>query len=211
MRTGPLRLALMAASESRVTPDGKIVDAEAHASSPSARERLREAALAVERAREPSGGDDRSSLWKVLVAGEWSLVEQFESDGKRFLIARESTPQLKEPGALTPREGQVLAHAALRQTLELMANELGLPVATVAEARDSSARKLGVELLSAREREVVEQAALGSHNKAIAYDLGLAHSTVKVLMSRAAAKLGVRTRSELLAKVGGAVESCKPT
>ncbi len=55
-----------------------------------ARAFLRHAALATERARgalRNADPDQALQLWRGLVDGRWSLIEQFSSDGRRFLVA----------------------------------------------------------------------------------------------------------------------------
>ena len=59
----------------------------------------------MERARtkkERSDPDRALDLWRALVAGEWSLVEKWESDGRRYLAAYRNAPDVHDPRALTP-------------------------------------------------------------------------------------------------------------
>lgn len=129
-----------------VSPDGAVLHAEGAAKAGTAREHLRTAARAVDRAR--SGvrrGDEALELWQGLVAGEWSLVDHFDTDGRRYLVARKNDPQVPEPRALTMRERQVLAYTALGHPLKLIAYTLGLSIATVAEQRQRAMRKLGLK------------------------------------------------------------------
>jgi DNA-binding CsgD family transcriptional regulator len=131
-----------------VTPAGKIEHADGAARGASARQALREAALAVDRARssrrrreDPDGALD---LWRALVAGQWSLIDFFDSDGRRYFVARENAPHLPDPRALTPRERQVSAYAALGQSNKEIAYSLGLGSSTVATQLGRAMRKLGV-------------------------------------------------------------------
>jgi len=132
--------------EAVLDPDGACAHAEGPARGRSAREALREAVLGTERAR---GRLRRTSpqaalrLWRALFAGRWSLVEQFDRDGRRFLIAHKNDPDVRDPRALSPRERQVAAFAALGHPQKLVAYELGLEPPTVAGHLRTAMSKLG--------------------------------------------------------------------
>jgi DNA-binding CsgD family transcriptional regulator len=131
-----------------VTPAGKIEHADGTARSASAREALREAARAIDRARSSRGRQDPEGaleLWRALVAGQWSLIDFFDSDGRRFFVARENAPDVTDPRALTARERQVSAYAALGQSNKEIAYSLGLGASTVATQLGRAMRKLGVQ------------------------------------------------------------------
>jgi len=130
-----------------LTPNGKCLHAEGPAKSKSAREILREAARAMDRARgalRRKSPEQALEIWKGLCAGRWSLVDSFESDGRRYVIARPNEPRLPDPRALSERERQVVAYAALGRANKLIAYTLGLSVSTVATHLASAMRKLGV-------------------------------------------------------------------
>src|SRR5262249_38062404 len=78
-------------------------------------------------------------------SGEWSLVDHFEASGRRYLLARRNDPQVAQPRALTLRERQVLAYAAVGHSQKFIAFELGLAPSTVAQHLTSGMRKLGVK------------------------------------------------------------------
>jgi len=141
------RLSHAVAEPAIVHPSGRVVHAEGEARGHSARERLRDAVRAVDAARSRKGRaqpDESLALWKGLVAGRWSLIERFDSDGRRYFVARRNDPEVTGPFALTRRERQVVAYAAMGHSLKLIAYELGLGVSTVSEHRSSAMRKLGV-------------------------------------------------------------------
>jgi DNA-binding CsgD family transcriptional regulator len=137
------------ATDAVLTPAGRVEHAVGAARSRSARDRLALAGTNIERARgkvrrlDPSEALD---LWLALVAGRWSLVDHFDSDGRRYLIARRNAPVVEAAEAscnlLPPRELQVVAYAALGHTNKLIAYELGLAASTVAVRLASAARKL---------------------------------------------------------------------
>lgn len=108
-------------------------------------QRLREAVVAVERARAQSGHGDGSGreAWPGLVDGRWSLVDTFESDGRRYVVARENGPTPPRPAALTLRERQVVGYASLGHENKAIAYELGIAHNTVKVLMARAAAKLG--------------------------------------------------------------------
>jgi DNA-binding CsgD family transcriptional regulator len=133
--------------EAVVAPDGKVLHAEGAATEPGAIERLRHAVLGVEAARSRREQPDalaRLNGWRGLVEGRWSLVDQFESDGRRFVVARENVPRPPGPGAFTMRERQIVGYAALGHDNKIIAYDLGIAHATVKVLMARAAAKLGV-------------------------------------------------------------------
>ncbi len=131
-----------------VTPAGKIEHAEEAAKSRGALEALRQAALDVDRARgrlRREDSDDAIETWRGLISGRWTLLDQFESDGKRYLVARQNDPEAMFPPNLTQRERQVLLYRVLGHPLKLIAYELGLSTSTISSTLGSALRKLGVQ------------------------------------------------------------------
>jgi DNA-binding CsgD family transcriptional regulator len=138
--------ALAAGVDAVLTPSGAMVHGEKAAQSTDDRESLRRAAKGIDRARSKarSNEDEALNLWQGLVAGRWSLVEQFDSDGRRFMIARRNDPQVTDPRALNLRERQVLAYVAMGHPLKLIAYSLGVSTSSVSVNRKSGMRKLGL-------------------------------------------------------------------
>jgi DNA-binding NarL/FixJ family response regulator len=112
--------------------DVRIIDA-ADDDAVRARESLRAAAVAADlaRARSPDAVDGLD-LHQALVAGRFSLVDTFERDGKRYLIARPSAPASAPTSALSVRETQVAVFAAMGHALKRIAYELGVSQSSVA-------------------------------------------------------------------------------
>lgn len=81
-------------------------------------------------------------LWRAMVSGKWSLVDAVDTDGKRFVLARRNTPDLRDPAALTPGERRVAALAARGHSTKLIAYELGLSSPTVSQHLDNALSKL---------------------------------------------------------------------
>jgi DNA-binding CsgD family transcriptional regulator len=129
-----------------LSPSGAIAHAAKGAQSPDARESLRLAAKAIDRARSKarSNEDEALDLWQGLVAGRWSLIDRFDTDGRRFLIARKNDPDVTDPRALTLRERQVLAYAAMGHSLKLISYSLGVSTSSVSTTRKAAMRKLGL-------------------------------------------------------------------
>jgi DNA-binding NarL/FixJ family response regulator len=131
-------------AEAVLTASGAV----AHVGSRDAEQRrsqLARAVLSMDRARGPLRRKDAGAAldaWKGLVAGRWSLIEHFDSDGKRFLVARRNDPDAPGPNALLRRERQVLAYRARGLSMKLIAYELGLSVGCVSRNLASGMAKL---------------------------------------------------------------------
>jgi len=151
-----------------LAPSGAIVHGEKDAQNPDARESLQRAAKAIDRARSKARGneDEALDLWQGLVAGRWSLVEQFDSDARRFLIARRNDPQVTDPRALNLRERQVLAYVAMGHPAKLIAYSLGISRSSVSTARQTAMRKLGLRTTA----DVVRLFAEGSRSPTLSMD-----------------------------------------
>ena len=121
-------------AEAVLDPNGKVQHAIGPASPRLARRSLGQAVVDIERARsklrlrDPEGA---LGSWRGLVAARWTLVEHFERDGRRYLVARENEPEVPEPAALSPRERQALAYAAMGHSDKEIAYELGIAHSTV--------------------------------------------------------------------------------
>ena len=105
-------------------------------------ERLRQCVVA--RAK---GGAELSvdPAWSAVLGGRWSLVDRFDSDGRRFVIAYRNPPGVLDPRRLTPREEGVTALAAIGRSNKEIAGELGVTQSTVATLLAAALTKLGLE------------------------------------------------------------------
>lgn len=147
-------------AEAVLEPSGKLAHAEGAARERSAQESLARAVALVERARgrlRKNDPDEALELWQGLVNGQWSLVDTVESDGRRLVLARRNDPRVRDPKALTERERQVLAYAAVGHSNKYVAYQLGLSPTTVATHLESARRKLG----AASRRELIQTYAPG--------------------------------------------------
>lgn len=86
-----------------------------------------------------------TAAWNALVDGRWSLVDSFDRDGKRFLLARRNPLDLPEPSALTHSERQVAALYARGHAGKLVAYELGMTTSAVSSILRRALRKLRLQ------------------------------------------------------------------
>ena len=64
------------------------------------------------------------------VSARWTLVDRYERDGRRYIVAREGAARTRGAAALSERERQVVALASLGRSNKLIAYELGPAHAT---------------------------------------------------------------------------------
>jgi DNA-binding CsgD family transcriptional regulator len=99
---------------------------------------------AVERMQQVrSGGEAGLDLWQALTDGRWSLVDTFDTDGKRFVVAVRNDPRWPDPRRLAAEERQVAIAAANGHANKMIAYQLGVPESTVSTRLSSAMRKLG--------------------------------------------------------------------
>ncbi|HKU40337.1 MAG TPA: LuxR C-terminal-related transcriptional regulator [Polyangiales bacterium] len=131
---------------------GKLEHAEAAAKPKEARTALLESAKLRDWARSCArrhAPERAVSAWRGLAAARWSFVDVLESDGKRYVLARENVPDSSAQPMLSGREQQVAALARLGRSNKVIAYELGLSASTVRVLMARAARKLGVRSRSA--------------------------------------------------------------
>jgi DNA-binding NarL/FixJ family response regulator len=88
--------------------------------------------------------DEALAAWDALVAGRWSLVGQFDNDGRRSLVAVRNDPLYPDPRGLTLRERQVAEYVGMGQSTGQIAYTLGLAPTSVADCSARAQRKLGL-------------------------------------------------------------------
>jgi DNA-binding CsgD family transcriptional regulator len=139
----------------------KLVHAQGEATASSARQALAHAVKALDRARGPAGRrapDEALEAWKGLVAGRWSLVDSFESDGRRYVVATENEPVTPSIESLSKRERQVAVYAAAGHPSKLIAYELGIADSTVRVLLGRAMKRLRVESRRALAEAIVRAA-----------------------------------------------------
>ena len=108
--------------------------------------KLRERAVELDRARGKMRETDPEkalSTWQALVWGRWSLVDWFDSGGRRYVVAIPNSPHMTDPRGLTESENQVVAYAVRGDTNKLISYRLGLSASQVSRLLRSSMKKLG--------------------------------------------------------------------
>lgn len=129
-----------------LTPGGRVE--QAGSSSDASLDALKEAAKSMARARGSSRHADPPGAveaWKALVSGRWTLIDHFDHDGKRYIVAVRNEPQVPAFAELSPREAQVVAYAAQGHANKLIAYELGIAPSTVAMHLSTAGGKLGAK------------------------------------------------------------------
>ncbi|HVZ37553.1 MAG TPA: LuxR C-terminal-related transcriptional regulator, partial [Polyangiaceae bacterium] len=124
-------------------PGGAAQHAAGMARAKSVLSQLRAAVLAQERG-DASSADAPESAWSAVVAGRWSLVDRFDSDGRRYVVAYRNPPGVVDPRRLTPREECVAALVAMGQSNKEIAVDLGISQSTVATLLGAALDKLGL-------------------------------------------------------------------
>jgi DNA-binding CsgD family transcriptional regulator len=127
--------------------NGRVLHARGAATDPIHQLALRAAVARSEdsrgrrRRRDPHGALD---AWASLVAGRWTLVDYFDHDGQRYLLALDNGVASRGLAALTSRERDVVRRAVLGATNKVIAYDLGISHSTVRVLVARAARKLGV-------------------------------------------------------------------
>jgi DNA-binding CsgD family transcriptional regulator len=125
----------------------RIVDSVGQAKNKSAADILREAARNVDRARGDLRREDPQQalkVWTALVRGRWSMLDWFDTDGRRFVLALPNAPKLTDPRGLTDQESQVVSFVLHGETSKMIAYRVGLSAPRVSGLLKSAMRKLGV-------------------------------------------------------------------
>jgi DNA-binding CsgD family transcriptional regulator len=142
------------ATEAILDAQGRFVHAEGEAAKRAARDRIRtaSASIAALRARRERSGRGPLEAWRPLVGARWTLVDHFQRDGTRYVVARENLSPAENLDMLTERERQVVLQAALGSTNKEVAYALGISDSTVRVLLARAAWKVGArsreELLS---------------------------------------------------------------
>jgi DNA-binding CsgD family transcriptional regulator len=124
---------------------GRVV----HASGPAKNKTAQMDLVETSKARDATlsrRGDRAHALgrWRPLTDARWTLVDSFERDGARYIVARENQAEVQGLLALSDRERQVVAYVALGQSTKETAYALGISDTTVRVHLKHAATKLGV-------------------------------------------------------------------
>jgi DNA-binding CsgD family transcriptional regulator len=126
----------------------RVSDAAGSGTTKSAAAAVRDAAVRIDQARgklRKSDPQEALEVWRSLSRGRWTMVDWFDTDGRRYVLAIPNPPDLEDPRALTERETQFVTYAALGDSHKLIAYRLGLARSTVTKGLKSAMRKLGVK------------------------------------------------------------------
>jgi len=130
---------------------GKLHEARNSAKLPSERTALRSAVRRLDQLRTRQGRTDPDralTAWEGLVQGRWSLVDHFESDGRRFVLAIKNDPKFPDPRGLTLRERQVAEFIGQGHSGKEISYMLGISASAVTNSTTRAARKLGLSSLT---------------------------------------------------------------
>jgi DNA-binding NarL/FixJ family response regulator len=134
----------LAPAQAILNPSGRVEHADGDAKGGAALESLRARTVAIDRARgrqRRSDPDSALEAWRGLVSDPWSLVDRFESDGRRYVVAHRNEPMPARVLALTLRERQVVAHRVAGHSSKVAAYALGVSPAAVSGALRSAMLK----------------------------------------------------------------------
>jgi DNA-binding NarL/FixJ family response regulator len=81
-------------------------------------------------------------LWRGLVEGRWSLVDRWESDGRRYIAVHANAPAQRDLRALSAAEQATLSYLLLGASNKEIAFTLGLPLGSIATRVRAVMRKL---------------------------------------------------------------------
>jgi DNA-binding NarL/FixJ family response regulator len=126
---------------------GAVRAARGAASARSVQARLRHMASKIDKARTRAARQDGAAAveaWPALVDGRWTLVEHFDSDGRRYYLAMENEPEAASLIALTDKEQLVARYAADGLSNKAIIDKLGMSEAMIAGYLRSAMHKLRV-------------------------------------------------------------------
>lgn len=139
------------AVEAVLDTGGELKDASGDARTATARTALREAVRRIDQLRTREGRSDPDAAldaWEALVSGRWSLVDHFDADGRRFVLAVRNDPAHPDPRGLSPRERQVAEFVGQGHSSKAIGHMLGISRSAVGNCTVRAARKLGLSSLT---------------------------------------------------------------
>ena len=159
-------------AEAVVSPDGDVKHAVGPCSdSGPLRAQLRDAVRRREGARRSrTKGNEFLSLWPGLIDGRLILIDRFDTDGRRYVVAVQSVGVRACDRELTSREREVVSHAMDGSTNREIAKKLGISVSTVSSHISNALLKLR---LARRESLPIEACAHESHVERVSLGPGL--------------------------------------
>lgn len=104
--------------------------------------RLRDSALSRGKTADVASVED---FYTNVLNGQWALVDHFDSDGKRHVVAIPVAGDSEFLRAFTPRERQILDRLRRGESNKIIGSELGISTGAVASHLHKVYRKLGVQ------------------------------------------------------------------
>ena len=148
LRAATRRLQLDSAPvEAVLDSGGRVRHARGSAVSVSARESLRAAVRRIDKVRTSEGRRDPDAAmdsWEGLVDGRWSLVDRFDTDGKRFVVAVKNDPAHTDPRGLTMREREVAEFVGLGRSTKEIGYILGVSLSAITNLTARAQEKLAL-------------------------------------------------------------------
>jgi DNA-binding CsgD family transcriptional regulator len=141
--------------EAILDSNGRLTHALEPAKARPARTALGRAVKALDRARGPlrrQNPEEAIEIWQAMVSGRWSLLDHFDTDGRRYVLAHRNDASVPDARGLTLRERQVVAYAALGHSNKIIAYELGLSTSTVGSHLSRARAKLALPSANALRR-----------------------------------------------------------
>lgn len=124
---------------------GGVVHAEGEAAVGEVPGELVNAAREIDRARTQQGRDEVAlEVWQGLAQGRWSLVERFDTDGQRFILAHRNEENVRDPRGLSRMESRVVGLAVRGYSNKLIAYHLGVSESTAGSHLNRAMAKLGI-------------------------------------------------------------------
>jgi DNA-binding NarL/FixJ family response regulator len=126
---------------------GKLYHVREVAAGKNARELLRTAVRKADKARSAGGrlnADEALKAWEALIRGRWSLVDHFDSDQRRFVVAVRNDLRSLDPRGLSLRERLVVEYAGQGRSAKEIGYLLGAPAASVENSLRRAQAKLGL-------------------------------------------------------------------
>jgi DNA-binding CsgD family transcriptional regulator len=124
-------------------PDGRTLESCVRVNDP-VRERLRD--FVQKRESERSGRAATRKIWSELVDGRWTLIDHFESDGRRVVIALRNMPVGESLCRLTAREIDALTQARNGASNKEIGLSMKLSASSVTRLLQIATRKLNTAL-----------------------------------------------------------------
>ncbi len=155
----PVRASLGA--EAILDSKGRFVHAEGPAQGKTARAQIKQTASAIDSMRtrqQRKHGRAALEAWHPLTGARWTIVDSFEENRRRYIVARENQVDALGFDALTDRERQVVVHAALGLSNKEIAYALGITEATVRVLMARAAGRVGVRT----RKELLEHPAVST-------------------------------------------------